>query len=126
MNIECAFFGVLGRDGKSKLSKSGKAYLRLGIRVGDGDGAQWVNTMAFDEKAIERAAEFIKGAAVYVEGSLKLDKWTGQDGAERHGLSCMSWHCRLSAIGKNKERRAPPPPDNSKPIGEHLDDEIPF
>jgi hypothetical protein len=39
--IEAAFFGALGRDGELKTSKNGKPYLRLNIRVGDGDTAQW-------------------------------------------------------------------------------------
>jgi hypothetical protein len=54
-NIECAFFGVLGRDGEAKTSKAGKPYLRLNMRVGDGESAVWVGVMAFDTKAIEAA-----------------------------------------------------------------------
>jgi len=46
----------------------------------------------------------VAGARVYVEGILKLDEWTAQDGTKRHGLSVMSWHCRLSQIGRNKPR----------------------
>ena len=37
--IEAAFFGALGSDVERKVSKSGKSYLRLSIRVGDGDAA---------------------------------------------------------------------------------------
>jgi single-stranded DNA-binding protein len=102
MSIECALFGVLGRDAESKVSKSGTPYLRLNIRSGDGDAAQWINAMTFDPEAIALAAKFIKGARVYLEGTLKLDAWTGADGVQRHGLSAMSWHTRLAAIGKNK------------------------
>ena len=64
--------------------------------------------MSFDEKAIEVADKLVKGARVYVEGSIKLDEWTGQDGAKRHGLSAMSWHTRLSEIGRNKPKREKP------------------
>jgi single-strand DNA-binding protein len=105
MSIECAFFGSLGRDAEAKTSRSGKPYLRLNVRVGDGDDAQWISVMAFDEKAIEAADKLVKGARVYVEGSIKLDEWTGQDGAKRHGLSSMSWHCRLAHIGRNRPKR---------------------
>ena len=72
------------------------------MRVGEGDAAQWINAMIFDPEAIALAPQFIKGARVYVEGSLKLDAWTGADGAQRHGLSAMSWHARLAAIGRNR------------------------
>jgi single-stranded DNA-binding protein len=102
MSIECALFGTLGRDAESKVSKSGKPYLRLNIRSGDGDAGQWINAMTFDPEAIALAAKFVKGARVYLEGSLKLDAWTGADGAQRHGLSAMSWHTRLAAIGRNR------------------------
>jgi len=55
MTIECAFFGTLGRDAERKTSATGKRYLRLSVRVGDGDGAQWVSVLAFDPEAIEVA-----------------------------------------------------------------------
>jgi single-stranded DNA-binding protein len=103
--IEAAFFGSLGRDAEGKTSKSGKPYLRLNVRVGDNDDAQWVSVMAFDEKAISVAERFVKGARLYVEGRLSINEWAGPDGAKRHGLSVMSWHCRLSQIGRNKPRR---------------------
>jgi single-stranded DNA-binding protein len=138
--IEVALFGVLGRDAESKISKNGKQYLRLNIRCGDGDAAQWVNAMTFDPEAIALAAKFIKGARVYLEGTLKLDAWTGADGVQRHGLSAMSWHTRLAAIGRNRPKRES---DDSKQRPEShssndrdtrvrgtadrdLDDEIPF
>jgi single-stranded DNA-binding protein len=106
--IECAFFGHLGRDAESKVSKAGKAYLRLAVRVGD--AAQWINCTVFDPEAITAADKFAKGAAVYCEGSIKLDEWTAADGTARHGLSCMSWHTRLAQIGRNK------PPKERKPV----------
>jgi hypothetical protein len=46
--IECAFFGALGRDAESKVAKSGKPYLKLNCRVGDGEAAQWVSVMCFE------------------------------------------------------------------------------
>lgn len=110
MSIECAFFGILGRDGERKVSGSGKSYVRLNMRVGDGDAAQWVNVTAFDPKAIEAAGKLVKGARVYIEGRLSLDEWTAQDGTKRHGLSAVSWHCRLSEIGRNKPPRQNKPP----------------
>jgi single-stranded DNA-binding protein len=104
--IEIALFGTLGRDAEPKTSKSGKPYLRLNVRVGDGDDVQWVSVMAFDEKAIAAADKMLKGARVYVEGRLSIGEWTGQDGVKRHGLSAMSWHCRLAQIGRNKQKRS--------------------
>ena len=64
--------------------------------------------MTFDARAIEVAAQMLKGARVYVEGSVRLDEWTGQDGVKRCGLSVMSWHTRLSQIGRNRPKRDEP------------------
>jgi single stranded DNA-binding protein len=105
VSIEVALFGVLGRDAESKISKNGKEYLRINVRCGDGDTAQWINAMTFDPEAIAAADRLVKGSRVYIEGTLRLDSWTGQDGAERHGLSVMSWHCKLAAIGRNRPKR---------------------
>jgi single-strand DNA-binding protein len=103
--IEAAFFGALGRDAESKVSNSGKPYLRLNVRCGDGDQAQWVSVMAFDQSAIDVADKLTKGSRVYIEGRLSINEWSGQDGAKRHGLSVMSWHCRLAEIGRNRPKR---------------------
>lgn len=103
--IETAFFGALPADAEQKVSKADRRYLRFRVRVGDGDAAQWVSVMCFDEKAIAVAEQMTKGARVYVEGRIEISEWTGQDGAQRHGLSCMSWHTRLSQIGRQKPKR---------------------
>jgi single-stranded DNA-binding protein len=106
--IEAAFLGTLSRDAEAKTSGSGKPYLRItGLRIGDGDKAQWVNVTAFDQEAIASTGKFLKGAAVavYVEGRIALDRWKGTDGGDRSGLSCMSWHCRLAQIGRHKSKR---------------------
>jgi len=107
MSIEAAFFGSLGRDAERKTSASGKRYLRLSVRVGDGDGAQWVSVLAFDPETIEAADKLVAGSRVYIEGKLELSEWTGNNGAKRQGLSVMSWHCRLPHIGRNRLRKKP-------------------
>jgi single-stranded DNA-binding protein len=97
--IECAFFGLLARAAELKTSKSGKPYLRFSARVGDGDGAQWISVLSFDETAIEIADKFVAGSKVYVEGRLSLSEWTNSDGVVKTGLSVMSFHTRLAQIG---------------------------
>jgi single-stranded DNA-binding protein len=57
-------------------------------------------------KAAEAAAELRKGDRIYCEGTLKLDSWTGRDGAERHGLSVASFKCeRTHQIGRKRPKR---------------------
>jgi single-strand DNA-binding protein len=94
MTMECAFLGTLGRDAELKTSQAGKPYLRLSVRVGNDDGAQWVSVLAFDSTAVELADRFVKSARIYVEGRLSLNEWTNADGVVKTGLSVMSWHSR--------------------------------
>jgi single-stranded DNA-binding protein len=133
MTIECAFFGSLVRDAEVKVSKAGKQYLRLNVRVENGEAALFISTMVFDPEAIASADKLTKGARVYIEGRLSLDTWTGQDGVARHGLSATAWHCRLSQIGRNRPKREEPPQafprDMHAPLGNgaaDMNDDIPF
>jgi single-stranded DNA-binding protein len=57
------------------------------------------------DQAVTAVDKLVKGARVYIEGSIKLDEWTAQDGTKRSGLSVLSWHCRLAEIGRNKPKR---------------------
>lgn len=139
MSIECALYGTLGRDAELKTSSKGKPYLKANIAVSEGEATTWVNAMIFDPTAIENAAQFAKGARVYLEGRLQLSEWTDRDGKQRHGLSAMSWHCRLSQIGRNRPQRdrkpsaegrykfaANKPAASSASNSVELNDEIPF
>jgi single-stranded DNA-binding protein len=130
MTIECAFFGTLGRDAEPKTSAGGKRYLRISVRVGDGDAAQWLSVLAFDPEAIEVVDKLVQGARVYIEGKLELSERTGSDGARRQGLSVMSWHCRLPHIGRNKPKKKPTqdpaPAQERERATDGLNDSIPF
>src|SRR5262249_19635512 len=118
-------------DAEQKISKAGKPYLRFRVRVGDGEGAQWLAVMSFDADAVAVAHKMVKGARVYVEGRLSLDEWTANDGTARHGLSVMSWHTRLAPIGRTKPSKPKTPPSSRSPAlapaepGFH-DDPLPF
>jgi single-stranded DNA-binding protein len=75
--------------------------------------------MVFDPDAIAVVDKMVKGARCYIEGKLSLDEWTGQDGVKRAGLSCVSWHCRLSQIDRNKPQKPKQdfPRDMHAPLG---------
>jgi single-stranded DNA-binding protein len=104
MTIDCAFYGFLAADAESKVSKAGKSWTRLRVGIGKDQDIQWVSVAVFG-KAAEKAGELCKGDRVYVEGSIKLESWHGQDGAERHGLSVAAFKCdRTHQIGRNKPR----------------------
>jgi len=131
--IETAFFGALADDAQAKTSKNGKPYLRLRVRCGDGDAAQWVSVMSFDPEAIGAVDRMTKGARIYCEGRLELNEWTGNDGTVRQGLSVMSFHTRLAAIGRQKAKRERSKDESTAgeqkpaaPASNFHSDEIPF
>jgi single-stranded DNA-binding protein len=65
---------------------------------------QWVQVVVFG-KAVERAAELKKIDRCYIEGSIKLDSWRGNDGVERHGLSAAGFRCEPThRIGRNRKK----------------------
>jgi single-stranded DNA-binding protein len=105
MTIDCAFYGFLAADAESRTSQAGKPWARMRVGVGKDDAVQWVSVAVFG-KAAENAAQLVKGDRVYCEGQIKLDEWTGQDGAKRTGLSVAAFKCeRTHNIGRNRAKK---------------------
>jgi single-strand DNA-binding protein len=103
--IDCAFFGFLPADAEPRVSQAGKNWVRFRVGIGKDDTMQWVSVAVFG-KAAEAAANLKKGDRVYVEGTIKLDSWRGNDGVERHGLSVAAFKCEPThQIGRNRPRR---------------------
>jgi single-strand DNA-binding protein len=129
MSIECAFYGFLARDADARTSQAGKPWVRLSIGIGKDDGVHWVNVAVFG-KAAEKAAELKKSDRCYIEGTIKLDRWTGNDGTERHGLSVAAFKCEPTyRIGRNRPDQKQKERDFGSAganDGAELDDEIPF
>ena len=101
MSIECAFHGFVAADAEAKVSQAGKSWTRIRVGVGKDDAVQWVSVAVFGKHA-EAAAELKKSDRVYIEGTIKLDQWIGNDGVERTGLSVAAFKCeRTHLIGKN-------------------------
>jgi single-stranded DNA-binding protein len=137
MTIDCAFYGFLAADAESRTSQqTGKPWVRMRIGVGKDDAVQWVSVAVFG-KAAEHAADLKKGDRVYVEGSIKLDSWRGNDGTERHGLSVAAFKCeRTHNIGRNRAKKDKEPGEQitheqataggGTPGGREFDDNIPF
>jgi single-strand DNA-binding protein len=128
-SIDCCFFGFLAADAEARTSQAGKPWVRMRVGVGKDDTVQWVSVAVFGKTA-ENAANLKKGDRVYVEGSIKLDEWTGQDGVERHGLSVAAFKCeKTHNIGRSKPKR---PRDDKQDDNEtattasQFDDNIPF
>jgi single-strand DNA-binding protein len=97
--LHAAFTGRVGKDPDKRYTQTGKAMLQFSVAVDENvyeseDQAapetQWVRVTAW-EPTEELEAKLRKGAPVYAEGRLRLDRWTAKDGAERSGLSMSAW-----------------------------------
>jgi single-strand DNA-binding protein len=116
--LTCAFTGRLGRDPESKFTMSGKQMLQLNVAV-DQDTRQteerpdaettWVKVTLWEERAAELEGKLSKGALVYCEGRLKLERWTKSDGSPQAGLSLSAWTVQpMGQIGRRRENGQQP------------------
>lgn len=91
--------GNLGQDPETKYTQSGMAITRCSLATTsvrkDRDGNQQERTewhrVVFFGKLGEIAGEYLrKGSQVYVEGSIRYDKYTGQDGVEKYSTDIVA------------------------------------
>ena len=91
--------GNLGNDPETKYTQGGMAITRISLATTsvrkDRDGNQQERTewhrVVFFGKLGEIAGEYLrKGSQVYVEGSLRYDKYTGQDGVEKYSTDIIA------------------------------------
>jgi len=130
MSLDVAFYGFLAADADCRTSQAGKPWVRLRVGTGKDEEVQWLSVAVFG-KAAEAAAQLHKGDRIYVEGTLKLDSWRGQDGTERHGPSVASFKLeKTHQIGRNRPKREREHEHDDSP--QHLDpnpppyDSIPY
>jgi len=91
--------GNLGNDPDVKYTQGGMAITRISLATTsvhrDKNGNQQERTewhrVVFFGKLGEIAGEYLrKGSSVYVEGSLRYDKYTGQDGVEKYSTDIVA------------------------------------
>jgi single-strand DNA-binding protein len=109
--IATAFQGRVGSEPELKFTPAAKALLSFSVAVtqnrGGGDGAetQWIKVAAWEQTAETLADALHKGDEVYIEGSLKLSEWSGQDGERHTGLNVNAW--KVEVLGKIGKRSYP-------------------
>ena len=153
--------GNLGNDPETKYTQGGMAITKISLATTsvrkDRDGnnqelTQW-HRVTFFGKLGEIAGEYLrKGSQVYVEGSIRYDKYTGQDGVEKYSTDIIADEMQMlggrgdggggsgggnyerssrpqrppsggGGGGQSGERRQPTPPPQD---GDFADDDIPF
>lgn len=132
--------GNVGNDPETKYTQGGMAIAAVSLATTsvrkDRDGntqeqTQWHRVKAFGKLA-EIIAEYVrKGSQIYVEGSIKYDKYTGNDGVEKHYTEIIADEVQF--LGGREREDAPrkpagrkPPNDGLPPASDFNDDDIPF
>ena len=146
--------GNLGNDPEMKYTQGGMAICTLSLATTsvrkDKDGNQqekteWHRVKLFG-KLGEIAGEYLKkGRSVYIEGSIRYDKFTGQDGVEKYFTDIVADEMQMLGGGEgqrgggsyssggDRQQRAPaqrrePAAAPEKPNFDEVpfDDDIPF
>jgi single-strand DNA-binding protein len=76
------------------------------IAAGFGGHVQYLACAVFGETAEFICRTLYKNEKLYIEGSIRLEEWTGRDGDKRTGLSVVANRAEPPAIGRNKPKRA--------------------
>lgn len=147
--------GNLGNDPDVKYTQGGMAVTRISLATtsvrNDRDGNKQERTewhrVVFFGKLGEIAGEYLrKGSQVYVEGSIRYDKYTGQDGVEKYSTDIIADEMQMlggrgegggggeraprpqrqeyGSQGGAPRRQAPAP--QQAPADDFADDDIPF
>jgi len=149
--------GNLGADPEVRYTSSGAAITNLRIATSEQwtdkqsgekqERTEWHRVVLFGRLA-EIAGEYLKkGRQVYIEGSLRTDKYTDKDGVERYSTNIVASELQMLGGGDGggrgdgggqqqrqqagsgasgngqRQQRAPAPPPAS---GGFEDDDIPF
>ena len=156
--------GNLGNDPETRYTQGGMAVTKASLATTsvrkDKDGntqerTEW-HRVTFFGKLGEIAGEYLrKGSQVYVEGSIRYDKYTGQDGVERYTTDIIADEMQMlggrsegGGGGTERPARAPressggsgsgggqrgggaqrqqPAASNPPPMDDFSDDDIPF
>lgn len=132
--------GNIGNDPETKYSQGGMAITRISIATTssrkDKDGnkqerTEWHRVTMFGKLA-EIAAEYLrKGSQVYIEGSIKYDKYTDKEGVEKYSTEIVADEMQM--LGGRGDNAGAKPPANEKPAQrpaqvprDFSDDDIPF
>jgi single-strand DNA-binding protein len=140
--------GNLTRDPQLRYLPSNTAVCEFGLAVNrrwrDRDGNQKEEVCFVDVSAFGRQGETInqymgKGRAILIEGHLRLDTWTGQDGQKRSKHSVVVDNFQFvggrgdqagggapDSGGAERARSTYSPPEDSDDLPPPAGDEIPF
>lgn len=100
----CSFIGRLGKDVEMRYLPNGKAVASFSIACGESwkdqqgqkqERTEWVNITAFDKLA-EIIGEYLaKGSKVYIQGKMKTEKYTDNNGVEKYSTKIIAQNMQM-------------------------------
>jgi len=120
--------GHLGRDPETRYLPNGTAVCNFSLATTEHwnkDGERQMSTEWHRIEAWNRLAEICgellyKGAAVYIEGSLKTDEWEDQEGNKRQTTKIKAWKMQMldrrPEPAKTEGARKQPPSESQEEI----------
>ena len=138
---QVTLIGNLGNDPDTKYQQSGSAVTRISLATTsvrkDKDGNQVEHTdwhrVVFFNKLAEIAGEYLrKGSQVFVSGSIRYSKYTGQDGVEKYSTDIVANEMQMlggrQEGGSNQQAQRPARQQQApaNPVSEFDDSDIPF
>lgn len=115
--------GNLGNDPEVKYTQGGTTITTISVATSESwkdkqsgeqkERTEW-HRVKFFGKLAEIAGEYLKkGAQVYIEGSIRTEKYTGKDGAERYSTDIIASEMQMLGgrqdSGNGTPRRNAPP-----------------
>lgn len=137
--------GNLGSDPEVRYLPSGAAVTNIRVATSDGwkdkqtgenqERTEW-HRIVFFSRLAEIASEYLrKGSKVYIEGSLRTNKWQDQAGNDRYTTEIIANSMQMldakGAAAGGAGASAPMPteavaPVSQEPVAADFDDDIPF
>jgi single-strand DNA-binding protein len=130
--------GNLGKDVEIRHLPSGEAVAVLALATTeiwkDKQGQKQEKTdwhrVEFIGRIAEVCGEYLKkGSPVYIEGSIRYDKWTNKEGVEQYTTKIRGQTMQMiggKGAGNSAEERQVKPRPEEKPKSDDFDDDIPF
>ena len=134
--------GNLGKKPEIRRTQDGRPIANLSIATSETwrdkatgerkEKTEWHRVVIFNEGLCKVAEQYLKkGAKVYIEGQLQTRKWTDKDGVEKYSTEVVLQGfggalVMLDSRDKAGNAQEPQRKDQSVPLSEEMNDEIPF
>src|SRR6476659_1598030 len=135
--------GTLGKDPEVRYSQAGAAMTSISVATNESwkdkvtgekqERTEWHRVKFFGRVAVLAGEYLKKGGQVYIEGSLRTEKYTDKQGVEKYSTDIIASELQMlggKSDGDNKPQARNPAPSRGGggPDGQDLypDDAIPF